>query len=158
VIDTDEDATDKRVPAFRSVNVDIATRIFERLMTDGFVCSDSALLEPTIKRRIRRSSNADRTASTIEGICMLRSEPIVGNKAEISVGTRLWHDVSFLAESGGNMKGLLLLLPAVLACSVMSWSPGPLQFPELPRPGCGFASPGLYHHYRFAGGGNASFG
>lgn len=71
VIATDEDATDKRVAAFRRVNVDIATRIFERSMADRFVCSDPALLEPTIKGEFVGHQTLIRTASTSEGICLL---------------------------------------------------------------------------------------
>ena len=71
VIDTDETAPDKCMAAFRSVNVDIATRIFERSMADRFVCSDPALLEPTIKGEFVGHQTLIRTASTIEGICLL---------------------------------------------------------------------------------------
>jgi len=71
VIDTDEEATDKRVAAFPSVNVDIATRIFERSMADRFVCSDPALLEPTIKGEFVGHQTLIRTANTSEGICLL---------------------------------------------------------------------------------------
>jgi|KBSMisStandDraft_5_1062788.scaffolds.fasta_scaffold2081810_1 hypothetical protein len=71
VIATDEDATDKRVAAFRRVNVDIATRIFERSRADRFVCSHPALLEPTIKGEFVGHQTLIRTASTSEGICLL---------------------------------------------------------------------------------------
>ena len=49
VIDADETAPNERMATFRSVNVNVATRIFLCAMAHRFVFSRSALLEPTIR-------------------------------------------------------------------------------------------------------------
>jgi hypothetical protein len=50
VIDTDEATTDKRVAAFRCVDVNVTVSILKSLMTDGFMSTSSTSFLPTIGR------------------------------------------------------------------------------------------------------------